>query len=161
MTHQEVQGKKSLPKWITPPPKEQNSWTLTVITQKNEATLHSCVSHQEQPLCDNSRSITSRFFFFFAASVLRLRKHWVTPPFAGAQTAQSLNNNLYIILIITAPNNNNNNSSVNSQELSFSVKYTISALIIMGNAWKHNPKWKTKQNKTGDILVQKILSLMK
>ena len=50
-----------------------------------------------------------------------------------------------ITLINTAPNNNNNNSSVNSQGSSFSVKYTISALMFMGNARKHNPKWQTKQ----------------
>ena len=100
---------------------------------------------KNSPFVTTQGALPVGFFFSFAASVLRLRKHWVTPPFAGAQTAQSLNNNLYSTLIITAPNNNNNNSSVNSQELSFSVKYTISALIIMGNAWKHDPKWQTKQ----------------
>ena len=102
---------------------------------------------KNSPFVKTQGALPVEFFFFFAASVLRLRKHWVTPPFAGAQTAQSFNNNLYITLIITAPNNNNNNSSVNSQDLSFSVKYTISALTIMGNAWKHNLKWKTKQKK--------------
>ena len=121
---------KSLPKGITNPfPQEQNSWTLTAIT-----------------LCDTSSSMTSRFFFVFAACVLPLREHWVTSPFAGAQIVQSLKK-IDITLTNTAPNNNNNNSSENFQGSSFSVKYTISALIFMGNVGKHNPKWKTKQNR--------------
>ena len=70
MTHQEVQGKKSLPKLIKPPPEEQNSWTLTVITQKNEATLHT----KNSPFVTTQGALPVGFFFLFCSQCVASKK---------------------------------------------------------------------------------------
>ena len=124
MTHQELEVQRKNPyqkESPTPSPKSKIVGPL-----------------QQLPFATTQGAWPVGFFFFFAACVLPLRKHWVTSPFAGAQIVQSLKKT-DITLTNTAPNNSNNNSSENSQGSNFSVKYTISALIFKGNAWKHNP----------------------